>query len=89
MILLEGRLGSPIFIVNTEVRLPMNALSKLKYLLMACKEIATVVLAKVQDVVKAIEKKSIQRGEIVWKKLPQCDVFHGSRSISQLGEIFN
>ena len=37
MILLEGRLGSPFFIVNTEVRLPMNALSKLKYLLMACK----------------------------------------------------
>ena len=77
MILLEGRLGSPFFIVNTEVRLPMNALSKLKYLLMACKEIATMVLAKVQDVVKAIEKKSIRRGEIVWKKLPQCDVFHG------------
>ena len=31
-----------------------------------------VVLAKVQDVVEAIEKKSIWRGETMLKKLPQC-----------------
>ena len=35
MILPEGRLGSPFFIINAEVRLPRNALSKLKNLLMA------------------------------------------------------
>ena len=41
------------------------------------KEIVTAVLGKVQDVVEAIEKKSIWRGETVWKKLPQCGIFHG------------
>ena len=49
-----------------------------------------VVLAKVQDVVKAIEKKSVRRVEIVPKK-KQPDVAFSmvSRSLSQLGEIFN
>ena len=89
MILPECRLGSPIFIVNTEVRLPMNALSKLKYLLMACKEIATVVLAKVQDVVEAIKKKSIRRGRSCEKSCPGVAFSMVSQSLSQLGKIFN
>ena len=37
----------------------------------------TVVLTKVQDAVEVIKKKSIQKGETVRKKLPQCGVFHG------------
>ena len=41
------------------------------------KEIAIVVLAKVQDAVEAIEKKSSWRGETMPKKLPQCGIFHG------------
>ena len=35
------------------------------------------VLDEVQDTVKAIEKKSIWKGEIVQKKLPYCGIFRG------------
>jgi len=54
-----------------------------------CKEIVTVVLAKIQDVVKAIEKKSIQMGKTVHKSCPSVAFSMVSQSLSQLSDILN
>ena len=71
MILPECRLGSPFFLLSMR-KLGFQGMLQASYKTFwwPCKEITIVVLAKAQDVVEAIEKKFIQKGEIVWKRLP-------------------
>ena len=71
MIPSECRVGSPFFLLSTR-KLGFQGMlwASLKIFWWPCEEISIVVLAKVQDAIEAIEKKSIRKGETMWKKLP-------------------
>ena len=60
-------------IINLEIKLQINASSRLQDHLM----ILRWGYAKAQDVVETTNQTSIKGVETVQKKLPQCGIFHG------------
>ena len=92
MILAKCRPGSPFFfffIVNAEVKLPRNALSKLKSSDGLAKKLRLWSLLKFKILLRLL-KKSPFEGERPWEKsYPSVAFSMVSRSLSQLGEIFN